>query len=223
MKLRATWPGALLVVLALAFVAAQATAVPSMAKKTGAACAACHKNVAGGADLTDAGTAYKADATKAPEKIAANEYIGANKCKTCHSKQNKAWLETKHAKAFQTLLTVDDKVAAEWATKMGIELKGKASENEGCVGCHVTGQGLPGGYPGADSTLAANVSLVGCEACHGPGTAHKAAAKEAKKAAINSAVGEALCKSCHTDKASPDFKFAERKLKVHPVAAAAKE
>jgi Cytochrome c554 and c-prime len=219
MNLRNLWRVALLMGALTALVAVQALAIPSMAKKTGAACAACHTNVAGGAALTDAGKAYKADETKAPEKGTANEFLGANKCKTCHSKQYKAWLETKHAKAFETLLKVEDAKAAEWAKKMGIELKGKASENETCVGCHVTGHGLPGGYPAADSTLMANVSMVGCESCHGPGAAHKAAAKEVKKESMNNAVGEALCKSCHTAAASPDFKYAERKTKVHVVAA----
>lgn len=218
MNLRAFGRGALLLGLLSVFFAAQAMAVPSMAKKTGAACASCHTNVAGGAELTDVGTAYKADETKVPaNKGTANEYIGANKCKMCHSKQMKAWTDTRHAKAFQTLLTVDDAKAAEWAKKMGVELKGKASENATCVGCHVTGQGLPGGHPAADSTLNANVMFVGCESCHGPGSAHKASAKEAKKGTMNGAVGEALCKSCHTAAASPDFKFAERKTKVHPV------
>lgn len=220
MNLRAIWPGALLLGVLSAFVVGQAVAVPFMAKKTGAACAACHVNVSGGADLTDAGKAYKADETKVPaDKGTANEYIGANKCKMCHSKQYKSWGETKHAKSYETLLKVDDKTAAEWATKMGIELKGKAYENEACVACHVTGHKLAGGYPAADSTLNANVSMVGCEQCHGPGSAHKAAAKEAKKAAINATPGEAFCKSCHTEKSSPGFKFADRKVKVHPVAA----
>jgi hypothetical protein len=220
MNLRNAFRVALAAGALAALVATQALAVPSMARSTGAACAACHLNVAGGADLTDAGKAYKADATKVPaEKGTATEFIGANKCKMCHSKQYKAWTDTKHAKSFSALLTADDKTAAEWAKKMGITLTGKPSETEACVACHVTGQKLAGGYPAADSTLMANVSLVGCESCHGPGAAHKAAAKEAKKAAMNGAVGEVLCKSCHTAEASPNFKFADYKAKVHPVPA----
>jgi hypothetical protein len=220
MKLRNTLRVALAVSALSALFAAQALAIPSMARSTGAACASCHLNVAGGADLTDAGKAYKADATKVPaDKGTPNEYLGANKCKMCHSKQYKAWSETKHAKAFSALLTADDKTAAEWAKKMGITLTGKASETEACVACHVTGQKLKGGYPQADSTLAANLSMVGCENCHGPGTAHKAAAKEEKKKFIDGAVGEALCVSCHTSASSPNFKFADYKVKVHPVPA----
>lgn len=220
MNLRNAFRAALLLGVFAAFLAAKAMAVPDMSRTTGAACASCHVNVAGGADLTDAGKAYKADATKVPaDKGTANEYLGANKCKMCHSKQQKAWAETKHAKAFETLVNADDAKAQEWAKKMGIELKGKASENEQCISCHVTGHKLPGGYPVADATLAPNFAVVGCESCHGPGAAHKAAAKEEKKKFANGAVGEALCKSCHTAAASPDFKFDERKAKVHPIPA----
>lgn len=220
MNLRTLVRGALLLGALTAMLAAQALAVPAMAKKTGAACAACHTNVAGGADLTDAGKAYKADESKVPaDKGTANEYLGANKCKMCHSKQYKAWADTKHGKAFETLVNADDATAAEWAKKMGIELTGKASETKACVTCHVTGDGLPGGYPPADAEMLANFTVVGCESCHGPGSAHKAAEKAEKKNFINHAVGEALCKSCHTAAASPNFNFAEMKEKVHPVPA----
>jgi hypothetical protein len=220
MKLRAIGLGALAAGVLVGLVASQSLALPGYAAKTGAACASCHKNVAGGPELTAAGDAYKADDTKVPaDKGTPNEYIGANKCKMCHNKQYKAWSETKHAKAFETLQNVDEKTAAEWAKKMGVELKGKASETPGCIQCHVTGDGLPGGYPPADAEAMANFTVVGCEQCHGPGSAHKAAAKEAKKSVINASPGEALCKSCHTAAASPDFNFAERKVKVHPVAA----
>jgi hypothetical protein len=217
MNLRTIGRSAALLGLLTVMCAAQALAIPSFARKTGAACASCHMNVAGGADLTDAGKAYKADSTKVPDKGTANEYIGANKCKMCHSKQHKAWLETKHAKAFAALVNADEKTSAEMAKKLGITLTGKPSETEACVTCHVTGQKLPGGYPPTDSMLTANFTLVGCEACHGPGSAHKAAAKEEKKKFINGAPGEVLCKSCHTAESSADFKFADRKGKVHPI------
>ena len=42
-------------------VAAQLWAFPQFARDTKSACASCHANVAGGAALTDAGKAYKAD------------------------------------------------------------------------------------------------------------------------------------------------------------------
>ena len=217
MRLRAASLGSLAIALLVAFVAHRAMAFPEASRTTKAACNACHTNVAGGADLSDAGKAYKADNTKAPTGGTANDYLGANKCKTCHSKQYKAWVDTKHAGAMLTLQKVDEKVAAEWAAKMKIEITGSADKTAGCVGCHVTGHDLGGGYPQADSTAMANVSLVGCESCHGPGSVHKAATKEEKKGNMNNAVGEALCKTCHTAEASPKFVYEEMKKKVHPV------
>lgn len=219
MRHRARLLGQVVVMLVLGFAAHRVLAFPEGARQTKAACDACHKGVAGSVELTDAGTAWKADKTKVPTGGTANEYIGANKCKTCHSKQYKAWVDTKHANAMQSLLKADEKVAAEWAAKMKIELTGTADKTEACVGCHVTGHGLGGGHPQADSTLMANVSMVGCESCHGPGAVHKAKPKEEKKGTMNSALTEKMCKTCHTAEASPNFNFEEMKKKVHPVPA----
>ena len=47
-----------------------------------------------------------------------------------------------------------------------------------------------------------------CESCHGPGSKHVAAAKEAKKTVINRAVSEKFCRECHTPTMSPKFDFA---------------
>lgn len=219
MRLRARLSYSIAIAVVLGFAAHQVVAFPNTARDTKAACAACHTNVAGGAALTDGGKAYKADATKVPTGGTANEFLGANKCKTCHSKQSKAWVETKHANALATLQKADEKVVAEWAAKMKIEITGSADKTAGCVECHVTGHELPGGYPNADSTATVNLSMVGCESCHGPGSVHKAAPKEEKKGNMNNAVGEALCKTCHTAEASPKFVYEEWKKKVHPIPA----
>lgn len=217
MRVRARLIYAVAALAVIGFAAQQVMAFPKAARDTKAACGACHTNVAGGPALTDGGKAWKADATKVPSGGTANEYLGANKCKTCHSKQYKAWAETPHANAFASLLKADEKVTAEWAAKMKIEITGSADKTEGCVSCHVTGHLLPGGFPNADSTANANLSLVGCETCHGPGAAHKAAPKEEKKGLSNNAVTEAYCKSCHTPEASPKFVYEEWKKKVHAV------
>ncbi len=219
MRLRARLVAVLGIAAALGFAAHQGMAYPEAARTTKAACSGCHANVAGGADLTDAGKAWQGDNTKVPTGGTANEYLGANKCKTCHSKQYKAWVDTKHAGGLATLTKADPKVAAEWAEKMKVTINGTADKTEGCIGCHVTGHQLAGGFPQADSTAMANLSFVGCESCHGPGAAHKAAAKEEKKTFINNAVGEKLCKQCHTAAASPNFNYEEMKTKIHPVPA----
>ena len=204
--------------------ALQAWAFPEFARQTKMACVTCHMNPAGGPDLKAAGTAYKADMTKAPaaDTAKAAEYVGVNKCKMCHMKQHKAWLETKHSSALANLQKVDPKVAAELGAKLKIELKGTAAQTDGCVGCHVTGFHLAGGYPAADSAKTALVANVTCESCHGPGSLHASAPMAEKKKFINKVASAKMCMQCHTPALSPNFKYEEYvKRGVHVVAAAA--
>lgn len=214
---------ALTVALGL-FLASLASGTPTFSRATKMSCATCHTNVAGGADFTDAGKAFKADSTKVPSaSVAGADYTGSNKCRMCHLKQHKAWAETPHAKAFAALTTSDPKLVAEMAARLKVELKGPADKNDACLGCHVTGFQLAGGYPGADSTKTAQLVNVTCENCHGPGSKHATAPTAEKKNFINKAVGEKLCRSCHTPEMSPKFNFEEYKKKgVHVVAAATK-
>jgi hypothetical protein len=196
-----------------------AWAFPAFAHETKAACEACHTNVAGGPGLTDAGKAFQADHAKAPSAEAkANDYVSVNKCKTCHSKQYKAWQTTDHAHAMMSLAKADEKTVAERAAALKVEVKGHANESTDCVRCHVTGFELPGGFPAADSTKSAALSNVTCESCHGPGGKHVTASMADKKKFINVAVNEAMCKQCHTPEMSPKFNFEEYKKKgVHQV------
>jgi Cytochrome c554 and c-prime len=211
---------ALLVMIALGVaVATQLWAYPQFARQTKASCVTCHANVAGGAELNAAGTAFKADG-KAPAASTAKaaEYVGNAKCKMCHMKQFKAWSTTQHASAWATLTNPDAKKAADVAAALKIEVKGSPSTNDACVTCHVTGFQLPGGFPQADSTKAAAVVNVTCENCHGPGSLHAAAPMAEKKKLINHAVTANMCMQCHTPVTSPKFDFTTMSKKVHPVA-----
>jgi hypothetical protein len=212
--------GYVAIAASVGFAVHQARAFPAFALKTKAACASCHTSPAGGPALSDAGKAFKADASKAPAAGKGAEYAGNNKCRMCHLKQHKSWWESQHAKAMAALQ--DAKAAAAFAEKLKIELEEPADQSDACVRCHVTGFHLAGGYPAADSAKTAAVAMVGCEACHGPGSAHIAAKTSAeRKATINGAVGVALCQQCHTPEISPKFEFAAMKKRVHPVPAAA--
>jgi len=196
-----------------------------VARATKAACASCHANPAGGVGLTEAGKAFKADNAKVPAgEVKAAEYIGTNKCKMCHLKEFKGWQATRHAHAFEGLAAAKAEDVKAMAEKLKVELTGSPDKTDACITCHVTGFQLAGGYPAADSAKTANLGLVGCEGCHGPGSIHasKDTPKEAKKKFINGGVTENMCKNCHTPEMSPKFEFAEYKAKgVHPIAAAA--
>lgn len=200
-----------------AVVASQLWAYPEVARETKRSCVTCHANVAGGAGLNEVGTAYKADG-KAPaaSKAQAAEYVGAAKCRMCHIKQHKAWAETPHAKAWAGLKNAEPKKVSELAAALKVEVKGSPHATDGCVRCHVTGFQLAGGFPQADSTKAAQVQNVTCEACHGPGSLHVKAPMAEKKKFIAKA-GENMCKQCHMPETSPKFVFAEYSKKVHPV------
>lgn len=198
-------------------------AFPEAARQTKAACVTCHTNVAGGAGLSAAGTAFKADG-KAPAASTAKaaEYVGAGKCKMCHAKQHKAWLDTPHARAWAGLVNADPKKNSEMAAALKIEIHESAAKTDDCVRCHVTGFKLAGGFPQADTTKAAAVANVTCEACHGPGSLHVTAPMAEKKKTIAKA-GEAMCLQCHTPAITPNFTFAEfSKRGVHAVPAATK-
>ena len=215
---RSTMLARLLIIALGIGVAAQLWAYPEFARQTKTSCVTCHANVAGGAALSEAGTAFKAD-KKAPAAAAAKaaEYVGVNKCKMCHMKQHKAWSATPHAKAWAGLQNADAKKAADMAAALKIEMKGAPTATDDCVKCHVTGFQLAGGYPQADSTKTAGLTNVTCEACHGPGSLHVAAAMADKKKFINRAVTGNLCTQCHTSTITPKFDFAVMSKKVHPV------
>jgi len=153
---------------------------------------------------------------------AANKYIGAKKCKSCHDSeemgnQYAAWEKAAHSKAFDTLATP---AAKEIASKKGIADPQKADE---CLKCHTTAFGVDAkeikkGFKSEEG--------VQCESCHGPGEDHfkarfKAASEEGadKKPApgeIISSPTQETCLKCHNSE-SPTFKpfcFQERVAKI---------
>ena len=94
-----------------------------------------------------------------------HKFVGAKKCKTCHKKepignQYGWWLDSKHAKAFESLST--DK-AKKWAAEAGIE---DPQTDERCFKCHVTAHGAK---PKLVSEKVVQADGVQCEACHGAG------------------------------------------------------
>ncbi len=128
-----------------------------------------------------------------------HQYVGAAKCAMCHKKDNvhPTWMETKHAKAWESL-------------------KPEEQKNETCVACHSTGKDAKGEL----------LTEVQCEACHGPGSDYmKMSIMKDKKLAVENGLivpDEKVCKKCHNDKVPPQyaakepFDFAKMKVKgVH--------
>ena len=147
------------------------------------------------------------------------EYIGNKKCRKCHSKEYKSWKETAKAKTFEPLKPGQ---ASEAKQKHNLDPAKDYTTDEGCLACHSTGLGQPGGYFVPDAADEAAVKKakklegVGCESCHGPGSAYSEVFQEIKKSkrmykveelyAVGlKKVGESMCIGCHNDK-SPTYK-----------------
>lgn len=152
-----------------------------------------------------------------PPAPAKNRYIGAAKCKNCHSAKESGdqygvWMKEKHPNAYQALAS--DK-AKEYAKARGIE--GDPQKSDKCLKCHVTAFAAPKDelHKSFDPTLG-----VQCETCHGPGENHlkarMAAAAEAPEGAepkytavpadeIIANPPMKTCLQCHNEE-SPSFK-----------------
>jgi hypothetical protein len=145
------------------------------------------------------------------------KYVGAKQCKMCHNSakkgaQFKKWSEASHAQAFAVLASAEAKKIAK---EKGIADPQKSDD---CLKCHVTGHGQPAGNFGPKFKV--TEEGVGCEACHGPGSAYKKikAMKDVYSGKIKGAtVGlvtpdEAVCKTCHNPESPTykEFNFAEK-------------
>lgn len=87
------------------------------------------------------------------------KYVGAKKCRLCHMKGGiyKRWEAMKHATNFEELKPEHYAMKDPKTGKM-------------CLECHTTGYGEPSGFKSVEETP--ELTSVGCEACHGPGSVH---------------------------------------------------
>ena len=120
-------------------------------------------------------------------------FVGAAACAECHEDAAAFWTQTKHARAYQTLVTVEKQFSLD------------------CVRCHVTGWQQAGGVCRIDCTGFGGPGIAGhgvgrrdvqCEDCHGPGSDH---VKDATGAFIQRQVPESTCMRCHEAANSPHF------------------
>lgn len=110
-------------------------------------------------------------------------YSGDDLCQVCHQSQHATWALTNHAYAFESLV------------------EHGADRDPECLACHTVGWGETGGY--SPETPYDHLQGVGCESCHGRGGPHQSATFLAQGY-------EAVCATCHTEKHSLNFVFADR-------------
>ncbi len=135
-----------------------------------------------------------------------HQYIGADKCKTCHKKEKDGkqylvWKDGPHAKAMETLASPE---AFKIAKEKGIA---DPTKDPDCLKCHSTFASLKPEQLHAKGKLTLKEG-VSCESCHGAGGDYrkKKIMKDQKKSIAKGLVipDEKVCKNCHNDK-SPTF------------------
>jgi peroxiredoxin len=123
-------------------------------------------------------------------------WVGSEACRSCHEHEYAVWSGSAHARSVESLR------------------KERKDDEDGCLRCHVTGYGRPGGFPrGGRVRAKEDLARVGCESCHGPGGEHiKDGGKQpagivrlADK--CDSCVILQICGSCHDDANDPEFRF----------------
>lgn len=146
-----------------------------------------------------------------------HQYVGVKKCKICHNSKKlggeeyKVWVESKHAKAYETLGTEEAKKVAK---EKGVD---NPQEDGKCLKCHTLAYGVDKKWVGEDVTKEEGVS---CEVCHGPGADYKdkETMKDKQKAIEKGLVipDEKTCISCHNQESPTfkEFKYDEFKEKI---------
>ena len=109
-------------------------------------------------------------------------YVGSGNCKECHAEAYTIWKKSKHAHAYQTLVS-----------------HGHAADPE-CLPCHTVGFGFQTGFVNMETTP--DLPDVGCENCHGVGGNH---VKNPQKG--YGQVTRANCLTCHTAQNSSKFDY----------------
>jgi hypothetical protein len=107
-------------------------------------------------------------------------FTGSLSCKSCHEPAYDQWSKTGHAHALDAL------------KKVG------SDRDPECVICHVIGMEYEGGYVAEARTP--HLAGVGCENCHGPGSAHVLSSGAAATTPPKTA-----CVKCHTPEQSSGF------------------
>ncbi len=110
--------------------------------------------------------------------------VGWQSCERCHSSHTKFWENTRHAKAYNTLV------------------RKKQNYNLKCLPCHVTYDRAQS--PSLTLTLEPEFQLVGCEACHGPGNKHIINPEENRMTTLPP---EHICVRCHTSERDDSFLY----------------
>lgn len=117
-------------------------------------------------------------------------FVGSEACKDCHQALYDSYLRfSKKAHSSHSIKIMAPKLSE--------------AELRGCLGCHTTGYGRPGGFRSFEKTP--ELANAGCEVCHGPGSAHVASGGDPSK--IKAKLNMAECEACHNAERVRTFNF----------------
>jgi hypothetical protein len=174
-----------------------------------------HRNTAGAVESIEIDYLRR---TVTGRKLPELEYVGTRRCGECHlgselGGQYVSWLQSAHALAYWHL-------ASDWALFLASRREEYHDIEEPmnewrCLKCHVTGmQDLNASF--ADDFR--REEGVGCESCHGPGSAYIDPEVMADRDLFlqngGRLPGESTCRQCHQD---DRFQYDERSPRIaHP-------
>ena len=126
-------------------------------------------------------------------------YVGSSTCKGCHPSAAAVWEKSRHAGAWDTLVKAEgDPKRYGWPV----------TAYPDCVSCHVVGFREQSGFVSFEETP--DLAAVGCERCHGPGSAHALSNGEKKLGILGGIQASVLCTQCHDFEQSPDFLYLDK-------------
>ncbi len=174
-----------------------------------------HRDDAGAVDRVDVAFLRR---TVHGERQPDHRYVGSQVCRECHlteatGRQSVHWMSSAHARAYWELKT-------DWARFLASvrdeyqDIEDPSAEWR-CLKCHVTGAQDQVAKPAGTFRQEEG---VGCEACHGPGSAYTdptiMADREAFLANGGRIPDETICRTCHED---DRFQYEERLPRIaHP-------
>jgi hypothetical protein len=126
------------------------------------------------------------------------DYVGSSRCTGCHPSAAASLAASTHARAWQTLERAAEPDRYGWPV----------THYPDCVACHTVGYGEQTGFVSPERTP--DLAGVGCEACHGPASAHVA---DPTRHALGP-VAATACDRCHDFEQSPDFDYQRRWQKI---------
>lgn len=125
-------------------------------------------------------------------------YVGSARCAECHVQDHELWKNSKHGGAWATLERAEqDPSRYGWPV----------TKYPDCVSCHVVGYGEQSGFVSPETTP--DLANVGCERCHGPGSAHSQDPTQ-RMGKVGNGQASMVCTQCHDFEQSPTFDYVER-------------